>query len=335
MTRSALTRLVAALPAQVGRTPAVVLALGFDRCQLGLERALPAGEPVVLVLRAHDEREMRFNATPGEAHHTDGGVEQIAALVPSTPQDADALDGIMTGLRKDAHLALCAHDDVQAAAVTPGWDDVVLHHVALPELDAAAIDPTVELWGKTLQLPLIIGGMTGGSRRGADVNRSLATVAQDAGIAMGVGSQRRMLQDPDLAWTYQVRDMAPDILLLANIGAVQLNYGVTAQQCVELVEAIGADVLCIHLNALQERVQPEGELDFSALLERVREVVAVSSVPVVLKETGCGLSARVTRQAAREEAQAGRSARTTARAVRAAAQNAGFDLTRLDQRIKK
>ena len=297
MTRSALTRLVDALPARVGDRDAACLALAFDRCELRLERALPAGAPVELVLSAHDEREVRFTATPSDAVAEGRAFVQIASLVPATQADSDTLDSLMTGLRKDAHLALCAHADVQAAAATPGWERVQLRHVALPELDGADVDPSLTLWGKHLDLPLIIGGMTGGSRRGADVNRSLAAVAQATGIGMGVGSQRRMLQDPDLAWTYRVRDVAPDILLLANIGAVQLNYGVTAQQCAELVEAIGADALCLHLNALQERVQPEGDLDFGALLEQVREVAAVSRVPVILKETGCGLSARITRQA--------------------------------------
>ncbi len=298
MTRSALTRLVDALPARVdGWCDATCQALGFERCQLELDAALPAGVPVELVLSAHAEQVVRFEATPGDAEAGEHGVLQIAELRPATPGDAELHDGLMTGLRKDAHLALCTHEDVEAAAADPGFDRVTLGHVALPEMDAASVDVSLELWGRTLQLPLIIAGMTGGSARGAEVNRMLAVVAQEAGIGMGVGSQRRMLQDPDLAWTYQVRDVAPDILLLANIGAVQLNYGVTPEQCSELVEAIGADVLCLHLNALQERVQPEGELDFSALLERVREVVEASAVPVILKETGCGLDARITRAA--------------------------------------
>jgi isopentenyl-diphosphate Delta-isomerase len=298
MTRSALTRLVDALPARVdGWCDATCQALGFDRCQLSLDAALPSGVPVELVLSAHDDQVVRFEATPGDAEAGDHGVLQITELRPATPSDAVLHDSLMTGLRKDAHLALCTHEDVEAAVADPGFGGVTLRHVALPEMDASSVDPALDLWGRTLQLPLIIAGMTGGSARGAEVNRMLAVVAQEAGIGMGVGSQRRMLQDPDLAWTYRVRDLAPDILLLANIGAVQLNYGVTPQQCAELVEAIGADVLCLHLNALQERVQPEGELDFSALLERIEEVVEASAVPVILKETGCGMSAHVTRQA--------------------------------------
>ena len=298
MTRSAPTRLIDALPVQLGDAgTAVCLALGFDRCELQLAEPLPQGEQIALILRAPDEREVRFLATPERALLRDGAFLQPADLVPASDLDRDALASLMTGLRKDAHIALCAQEDVEAAAVSSGWGRLRLPHAALPELDAAAIDTTVQLLGRMLSLPLVIGGMTGGSRRGSDVNRRLAAVAQAAGIGMGVGSQRRMVQDPDLAWTYQVRDVAPDILLLANIGAVQLNYGITPDQCSDLVEAIGADALCLHLNALQERVQPEGEQDFDALLDRIRGVVECSRVPVLLKETGCGISAAVTRQA--------------------------------------
>jgi isopentenyl-diphosphate Delta-isomerase len=298
MTRSALTRLVDDLPVRVdGWCDATCRALGFDRCQLHLDTALPAGVPVELVLSALDEQVVRFEATPGDSEAGDHGVLQITELRPATTTDAELHDSLMTGLRKDAHLALCTHEDVEAARADAGFDGVTLRHVALPEMDASSVDTSLELWGHTLRLPLIIAGMTGGSARGAEVNRMLAGVAQESGIGMGVGSQRRMLQDSDLAWSYQVRDVAPDILLLANIGAVQLNYGVTPQQCAELTEAIGADALCLHLNALQERVQPEGELDFSALRDRIQGVVEACAVPVILKETGCGMSAPITRQA--------------------------------------
>ncbi len=297
MTRNALTRLVDALPARVAGADAVCLALGRSRCELRLDEALPVGARVSLVLRAPDEREVRLRAVAGAPTHGPGGVVQPAGLEPATPEDADILAGLMTGLRKDAHLALCAHEDVEAERATAGWDDVELPHAAMPEIDGATVDTTARLWGRTLQLPLLIAGMTGGSRRGADVNRRLAAVAQEAGIGMGVGSQRRMLQDPDLAWTYQVRDVAPDILLLANIGAVQLNYGVSAARCGELVEAIGADALCLHLNSLQERVQPEGDWNFADLFDRVREVTEACPVPVILKETGCGMDAALVRRA--------------------------------------
>ena len=297
MTRNALTRLVDALPAQVAGNEASCLALGFDRCELQLDEALPPDVAVELVLCAPGEREVRLLATPGTPTLGPDAVVQPASHEPSTSADAEILAGLMTGLRKDAHLALCAHEDVEAERTTAGWDEVELSHVAMPEMDGAAVDTAVRLWGKTLELPLIVAGMTGGSHRGADVNRRLAAVAQVAGIGMGVGSQRRMLQDPDLAWTYRVRDVAPDILLLANIGAVQLNHGVTPTQCSDLVEAIGADALCLHLNALQERVQPEGDWNFAGLFDRVREVTEVCPVPVILKETGCGMDASVTRRA--------------------------------------
>jgi len=140
--------------------------------------------------------------------------------------------------------------------------------------------------------------MTGGTERAREINRRLARAAQAHGVAMGVGSQRAALLRPELADTFRVRDIAPDVLLLANLGAVQLNYGYDVEHCREAVEMIGADALILHLNPLQEAVQPEGNVDFSGLLKKIEMVCETLGVPVIAKEVGWGISEQAARQLA-------------------------------------
>ena len=196
----------------------------------------------------------------------------------------------MTGVgeRKLAHLDLCAHGDVEGPQGTL-LDQVHLLHDALPDRSLAEIDPSVELLGRRLQAPVVIAGMTGGAPRAAALNRALATAAQKCGLAMGVGSQRAMLLDPGQTDTYRVRDCAPDILLLANLGAVQARDA-GPERVGRLVEAIDADALCIHLNVAQELVQDEGDRDFRGCLASIARLVRELPVRVVVKETGCGFS---------------------------------------------
>lgn len=190
--------------------------------------------------------------------------------------------------RKVEHLDLCAHQDVETRRGTL-LDDVQLIHEALPELSVGEIDTSIELFGRQLQTPILMSGMTGGSQRAGEINLMLATTAQKFGLGMGLGSQRAMWVDPDLASTFQVRSVAPDILLLANLGAVQArDVGVSAVR--ELVEAVGADALCIHLNVAQELVQDEGDRDFRGCLETIGMLSDTLGFPVVAKETGCGFS---------------------------------------------
>jgi isopentenyl-diphosphate delta-isomerase len=189
--------------------------------------------------------------------------------------------------RKQEHLDLCATGDVESARSTL-LEDVCLLHEALPELSVADVDTSVELLGRQLAAPLVISGMTGGTARAGEINRALATVAQKHGLAFGVGSQRAMLREPELAATYRVRDAAPDALLLGNVGAVQARDAGPAAVA-ELVEAIDADALCVHLNVAQELVQDEGDRDFRGCLDAIAELVEALPVPVVAKETGCGL----------------------------------------------
>jgi isopentenyl-diphosphate delta-isomerase len=189
-------------------------------------------------------------------------------------------------------------EDVRSG-LTTGLERYHFVHQALPELDLKAVDTRAGWFGKTLRLPLLISSMTGGTETARALNRTLAAAAQSAGIAMGLGSQRAAIENPSLVSTFQVRDVAPDILLFANLGAVQFNYGYGVDQCRRAVDMIQADALILHLNALQEAVQPEGDSNFSGLLAKIEAVCrALAPVPVVGKEVGWGMSEQAARQLA-------------------------------------
>lgn len=192
--------------------------------------------------------------------------------------------------RKTEHLDICLSRDVSSTQCGPSFDDYYFLHNALPEIDLEEIDQSGYLFGKKMNHPLIISSMVGGVPEAAQLNKTLAGAAQAAGVAMGVGSQRCAVEDPHLGWTYQVRDVAPDVLLFANLGAVQLNYGFGPAECIQAVEMIEADALMLHLNPLQEALQPEGNTNFSGLLCKIEQVCSRLSVPVVVKEVGFGIS---------------------------------------------
>ncbi len=198
------------------------------------------------------------------------------------------------GQRKADHLRINLEEDVRSALST-GFERYRFVHQALPEMDLAQVDTRVRIFGRELQAPVLISSMTGGTAEAAVINRRLAAAAQRVGVAMGVGSQRAALEHPQLAPTFQVREVAPDILLLANLGAVQLNYGYTADHCRRAVEMIEADALILHLNPLQEALQPEGDTNFAGLLRKIEAVCRALEVPVVVKEVGWGISARAAR----------------------------------------
>jgi isopentenyl-diphosphate delta-isomerase len=190
--------------------------------------------------------------------------------------------------RKGEHLELCARGDVEARRTTL-LEQVHLLHEALPELSAAEVDTSRELFGRRLAAPFVISGMSGGTEAAGRMNRALAGAAQKLGLGLGVGSQRAMLADPACADSFRVRDAAPDVLLLANLGAVQAREA-GVERVARLVEAIRADALCVHLNAAQELVQDEGDRDFRGCLAAIGQLVRELPVPVVAKETGCGLA---------------------------------------------
>jgi isopentenyl-diphosphate delta-isomerase len=202
-----------------------------------------------------------------------------------------------TAARKADHIRINLEEDVRSG-LTTGLERYHFVHQALPELNLAEIDSRVTWFGKTLQAPLLISSMTGGTEAAAAINHTLAAAAQAAGIAMGLGSQRAAVENGALAPTFQVRDVAPDILLFANLGAVQFNYGYGVEQCRGAVEMSQADALVLHLNALQEAVQPEGDANFSGLLSKIEAVCRVLPVPVIAKEVGWGFSEEAARQLA-------------------------------------
>jgi isopentenyl-diphosphate delta-isomerase len=200
--------------------------------------------------------------------------------------------------RKLDHIRINLQNDVSFKDVSSGFERYKLTHCALPEFDLEDVDTSTTLFGKHLTAPVFISAMTGGTPEASEFNRRLATAAQAAGIGMGVGSQRAAIEDSSLEATYRVRHLAPDILLLANLGAIQLNYGWGLDECRRAVEMIEADVLALHLNPLQEALQPEGETRFGDLLSKIEAVCRALEVPVVVKEVGWGISEQVARQLA-------------------------------------
>jgi isopentenyl-diphosphate Delta-isomerase len=199
------------------------------------------------------------------------------------------------GQRKSDHLDLCAKEDVGFREKGTLFADVRLVHDALPDLDEAHIDTSCELFGKTLRAPLVVAAMTGGTDEAGRINRELARLAEERGVAFGLGSQRAMVKRPGARESYSVRDVAPTTVVLGNLGVVQAR-DMSTEDVAGAVRDVGADALCIHLNPAMELVQPGGDRDFSRGLETIARLVRELPVPVVVKETGCGLSTRVARR---------------------------------------
>lgn len=200
-------------------------------------------------------------------------------------------DSGQTEGRKVDHIRIVLGEDVSAKGVVTGFATYRLPHTALPELDLAEVDTRTTFLGKAISAPLLISSMTGGAGVAERINLALAEAAEQLGLPMGVGSQRAAVVDGRLAATYQVRRVAPRIPLLANLGAVQLNYSFGVDHCRRAVEMIEADALILHLNPLQEAVQPEGNTNFKGLLAKIEQVCRALDVPVVVKEVGNGIGA--------------------------------------------
>jgi isopentenyl-diphosphate delta-isomerase len=198
--------------------------------------------------------------------------------------------------RKSDHIRINLEEDVDFKQLTTGLENYHFLHQALPEIDLAQVDTSVSLFGKALKAPLLISSMTGGTEQALQINRTLAEAAELRGIAMGLGSQRAAVENPSLVDSFHVRPIAPNALLLANLGAVQLNYGYGVEHCQRAVDMIEADALILHINALQEAVQPEGDGNFSGLLAKIEQVCHVLPVPVIAKEVGWGFSEDTARQ---------------------------------------
>lgn len=193
--------------------------------------------------------------------------------------------------RKADHIKINLEQDVRSA-LRSGLEKYHFTHEALPEVDLNRLDTTVDLFGKRLQAPVLVSSMTGGTAEAETINLRLAEAAQECGIAMGVGSQRAAIEHPEQAKTFQVRRVAPGILLFANLGAVQFNYGYGIDQCKQAVDMIQADALYLHLNPVQEAVQDAGDTNFEGLAKKIEEVCKKLEVPVIAKEVGWGISER-------------------------------------------
>ncbi len=199
------------------------------------------------------------------------------------------------GDRKADHIALCAEGDVAFRQRGTLLDGVRLVHDALPDLHAGSLDTSVTLFGKKLRAPLIIASMTGGTDQAGRINRELASIAEERGYGFGLGSQRAMHVRTGTAPTYRVRSEAPSTLLLGNVGVVQARAMKTSE-IRGLLDEVGADALCLHLNPAMELVQPGGDRDFAGGLETIARLVKELGLPVIVKETGCGLSPSVARR---------------------------------------
>ncbi len=196
--------------------------------------------------------------------------------------------------RKNEHLTICLEKNVESN-VSAGFNNISIIHQALPELDFNQIDTRTTFLGKSLNAPLLISSMTGGSKESARYNIIFAEIANHFQIAMGVGSQRAAIEDSNLEDTFKVRKVAPNILLFANIGAVQLNYGYGVAEVIKAIDMIEADAVFLHLNPLQEALQAEGNTNFTGLLRKIERICKSIETPVFIKEVGCGINAQTAR----------------------------------------
>ena len=200
----------------------------------------------------------------------------------------DRTESTMNRDRKAEHIELALDRRMQLDA--RAFDIWRFEHEALPEISMDDLDTSIQFLDKTISAPLLISCMTGGTEEATRINRVLAEAAEEFGIPFGVGSQRKAIEDPSLFPSFDVRPYAPTVPILANLGAVQLNYGFGLDECRKAVEQVGADALVFHLNPLQEAIQPEGQTDFRFLADKIQQVASRIEVPVIIKEIGCGLS---------------------------------------------
>jgi isopentenyl-diphosphate delta-isomerase len=206
------------------------------------------------------------------------------------PTSDDDYEALLTKRRKMEHIEICLNEDVQYSVSTM-FDDIHLIHNALPEIDKDTIDLTTNFLGLRAAAPIVIAGMTGGHSETLAINRRLAQAAEVLRLPIGVGSQRSAIENPELVDTFRiVREEAPSVPVIANIGATHV------EEAVKAVEMIDADVLAIHLNPLQEAVQPEGDCNSIGVLDKIADIVDSIEVPVMIKETGAGISAGVATQ---------------------------------------
>jgi isopentenyl-diphosphate delta-isomerase len=197
-----------------------------------------------------------------------------------------------TRRRKSEHIKICLTQKAQARNATTGFEDINFVHCALPEINKQGIDLSTHFLGHKFKAPLIVGAMTGGTPEAEKINSTIAETVEKLGLGMGVGSQRAAIEDPSLAHTFDIaRRKAPTAFLIANIGAVQLAHGYGITEVRKAIEMIGADAVAIHLNALQEVIQPEGQPKFRGIVAKIAELATQLDVPLIVKETGAGIAA--------------------------------------------
>jgi len=200
-------------------------------------------------------------------------------------------DGI--NKRKTEHIRLCLTDEVEGVGKTTGLEGIDFIHNALPEIDFNGIDTSTSFLSKQLKAPFLVSSMTGGSELAGEINRNLAAAAEERGWAVALGSTRALLESDAYHGSFLIRDIAPTVPIIANLGAVQLNYGYGIEECREIVERTGADSLVLHFNSLQEVVQDGGDLNFHNLLPKIEAITTALDVPVGAKEVGFGIDGEV------------------------------------------
>ncbi|MBO8157426.1 MAG: type 2 isopentenyl-diphosphate Delta-isomerase [Bacillaceae bacterium] len=198
--------------------------------------------------------------------------------------------------RKAEHIDICLYQDVAGQGITTGFEQYRFLHEALPEVNFEDISLAAPFLSKNLRAPFLISSMTGGTEQAADINRHLAEAAEARGWAMGLGSTRIALENQEYAHTFQVRKHAPSIPLIANLGAVQLNYGYDYTHCQRIIDLTEADALVLHLNSLQEVFQNNGDTNFKGLLKKIEQVCQHLDVPVGVKEVGWGIHGELARK---------------------------------------
>jgi isopentenyl-diphosphate Delta-isomerase len=196
-----------------------------------------------------------------------------------------------TEKRKVDHIRICLDNKAQAKNVSAGFEDIQFVHRSLPETDRGKINLSTSFLGKKFNAPIIVGAMTGGAHEVTKINAAIAEAVEKLGLGMGLGSQRAAIENASLEKTYKVaREKAPNAFLIANVGGVQLVHGYGVKEVKRIVEMIDADAVAIHLNALQEAVQPEGQTNFKGVLAKIAEIAGAIDTPVIVKETGAGIS---------------------------------------------
>jgi isopentenyl-diphosphate Delta-isomerase len=194
--------------------------------------------------------------------------------------------------RKADHIQICLDEEVNGRGVTTGFEQFSFIHQALPEVDFTEINVETFFLEKKVATPFLISSMTGGTEKAMTINQNLAIAAEEKGWSFALGSGRAAIEDPERAYTFQIRKYAPSIPIIANVGAVQLNYGFGVDECKKIVEIVEADALVLHLNSLQEIIQPEGNTNFRGLFQKIKELCQSFSLPIGVKEVGWGINSQ-------------------------------------------